>query len=60
MDAIIVKVNLSYDSPVDAQQLQQLQDKFWNLIDAECNDGELSLDGPEVLDFEIEVERIDE
>lgn len=60
MDAITVKVSLSYDSPLAPQQIQQLHDKFYELLDSEVNDGELALDEAEVTDFEVELERSEE
>lgn len=60
MDAITIKVSLSYDSPIDPEQLQQLHDKFYALLDSELNDGELALDTAEVTDFEVELERSNE
>jgi hypothetical protein len=59
MDAIIVKVSLSYSSPIDSERLNELQDKFYNLIENEVNDGELAIDA-ECTDFEIETERSEE
>lgn len=59
MDAIDIKVSLSYDSPVNARQLQELQDKFYNLIESEINDGELAIEA-ECTDFEVEIERSEE
>lgn len=60
MDTLTVKVSLSYDAPLGHQQLQQLQDKFFELLDSEVNDGELALDEAEVTDFEVEIQRSDE
>lgn len=59
MDAIIVKVSLNYSAPIDSEQLNELQDKFYNLIENEVNDGELAIDA-ECTDFEIEIERSEE
>lgn len=59
MDAITIKISLSYDSPINAEQLQELQDKIYNLFDSEVNDGELAIDA-ECTDFEVELERSDE
>lgn len=60
MDAITIKVSLTYDAPLDHQQVQQLHDKFFELLDSEVNDGELALDDAEVIDFEVELERSEE
>jgi hypothetical protein len=59
MDAIIVKVSLNYSSLIDSERLNELQDKFYNLIENEVNDGELAIDA-ECTDFEIEIERSEE
>lgn len=59
METIIAKVSLSYDSPVSTRQLQELQDKIYNLFDSEVNDGELAIEA-ECIDFEVEVERNDD
>lgn len=58
MEALTVTIRLSYDSPISASQLTELQDKFYNLLDAEINDGELSIEA-ECTDFEVEIERDD-
>lgn len=60
MDALTITVSLSYDSLLAPAQVQQLHDKFYELLDSEVNDGELALDDAEVIDFEIEVERSEE
>lgn len=59
MDAITITVSLSYNTPVDSEQLQELQDKVFNLIDAEVNDGVLAIDA-ECIDFEVDIERSNE
>lgn len=60
MDAITVSVSLSYDSPITPAQIQQLHDKFYELLDSEVNDGQLALEDAEVTDFEVELQRTEE